>query len=138
MTTTYDLTRLRATLAEKMGWKCFPFVVINGTLRAVQTWIAPIYVAGFDPEKPHAGCCAGQLPPNYPASLDALVPVVERLAEMGYSDFTCISDGKEWTAVFDNKNIAPTLPKFVAPTQALAVTLAALEALGVDTEEFRI
>jgi hypothetical protein len=62
----------RTKIASALGWKCFPYVVINGVRKDVPTWVPPEQVKGFDPDKPPGGCYAGRMPPDYPNSLEAM------------------------------------------------------------------
>lgn len=77
----------RAAIASRIGWKVFPYVVINGHRREVETWVEPHKAELFNPNNPGPGCFAGALPPNYPSDLNAMHEAEKTLSEEEWIEY---------------------------------------------------
>lgn len=111
---THDLDKIRIAVAEKMGWKR------NVTDEVFCNWWL----------HPTDGTMQ-QHPPNYPTSLDACRPVIERLKEEGWFGFELYGNDGNWSAHFENDD---DLLAAEATDPALAICLAALKVWGIDPE----
>lgn len=132
--------KIRIAVAEKMGWTFIPDFIGStqsgiGTARG-EAWLKPVQkreeLQWWEEAKAFE-----QEPPNYPASLDACRPVIERLKEEGWWFELMNGEPQPWVSTFcrGEENAVPF--QECASDPALAICLAALRVWGIDPEALK-
>jgi hypothetical protein len=70
----------RKAIAKACGWKSFPYCIINGIRKDVETWLNPQELEiGFTQEHMPSGTYGGRGIPNYLEDLNAMAEAVKTI-----------------------------------------------------------